>query len=273
MHNKRYLSTILKHSDDSYSEDHWLNQFQNSLLKDAVQPRKQQTQFEQINSIINSSKSKYKSVDEAVKDMKERSGLTAYLNKTSKVSEASSHYFSMGQNDGIFDLEDKAGINIGQHIRKHRIHEHHNLIEYINGYAEGFRMDQNDLDKVLDKFVKKASPDIQESKSKKQSQPKIIKKVPTILVTIKNHINETKGNLPISAIVDHIKSIHKKDCSDDKDWDDPELLRLVSQLNMRAKADNIVDNNYSNLGRRDVFDTNIDPSNTDAFFSLMPVKR
>src|ERR1035441_1636660 len=82
---QRSQPSINRQSDENISEDHWLKQFEKKL---AVQPRRneQQSLFDQINSIMNGTKSKYPSVDAAVDDMKQRSGLTAYLEKVKSSS-------------------------------------------------------------------------------------------------------------------------------------------------------------------------------------------
>ena len=83
----RHQAVISRNSEMELDEDHWLNQFQKKLIeKDAVQPKSvDRSLFDQINSIMNN-KSKYPSVAAAVEDMKERSGLSAFLdiNKTSE---------------------------------------------------------------------------------------------------------------------------------------------------------------------------------------------
>lgn len=107
---------------------------------------------------------------------------------------------------------------------------------------------------------------------KKNLMPIIFEKVPAILQTLKTYIKDTKGYLPIPAILEKIKSIHKKDISDDSHWDDPKLLRFISAINLQEKAiHSNNDNNHFNLGMRD---TSIDAndSNTDAFNILMPAK-
>src|ERR1035437_1326484 len=87
----RHQGIISRQSDSSADEDHWLKQFEDKLQKAAVQPKSvDNSLFDQINSIMNN-KSKYPSVAAAVEDMKERSGLTAYLNKLNKVSDESSN--------------------------------------------------------------------------------------------------------------------------------------------------------------------------------------
>ncbi len=80
---KRYNSVISKQSDESYSEDHWLKEFEATLQKTSVQPRGDST-YDQISSIMNT-KSKYPSVQAAVDDMMQRSGLSSYLDNV-KVS-------------------------------------------------------------------------------------------------------------------------------------------------------------------------------------------
>lgn len=103
--------------------------------------------------------------------------------------------------------------------------------------------------------------------------PIVIRKCPDVQKTLDNYIRDTKGNLPVPAIIEKIRSIHQNDVSDAKDWDDDKLIRLVSKLNLGAKKNNPNSyDNYSNLGRRDV-DSDVDPSNNDAFHALTPVKQ
>lgn len=210
----RYQSVVTRNADEGIGEDHWLKEFQKKLEKDAVQPKTQESFFDQINSIMNGTKSKYPSVAAAVEDMKERSGLMAYLNKV-KASD-----------------EDKKNLP----------------------------KKASDQQQVIDKKVK--------------LQPIVIKKCPHIQNTLENYIRDTKGNLPVPAIIDKIKSIHQSDVSDAKDWDDDDLIRLVSQMNLKAKQDNPgLGQQDHNLGTRDEMnESEIDPSNTDAFNALNPVK-
>lgn len=210
-HNKylRHQSVISRYSDSVSDENNWLSELQKSLTKDAVQSRKvDDSLFNQINSIINN-KSKYPTVDAAVEDMKQRSGLTDYLNKINKTS-----------------------TNEGETVKK---------------------IAQNNVS---------------------DATPTIIKKVPAIKQTIENFIRDTKGNISIPAIVDRIRSIHQNDIADSKDWDDENLLKYISRLNLLEKQKNPSNfENHSNLGTRDVLsDGEIDPSNTDAFYALNPVK-
>lgn len=197
----RHQSVISRQADESIGDDHWLKQFQKTLQKGAVQPKvpAASSLFDQINSIINGT-SKYPSVEAAVEDMKERSGLTAYL---------------------------KTAIDNNQ---------------------------------VIDKKI--------------DMVPIVVKKFPAIKSTLENYIRDTKGNLPVPAIVDKIRSIHQSDVSDAKDWEDDNLIKLISQLNLDAKKNNPGNfEDYSNLGSRDsASDSEIDPSNTDAFHALTPVK-
>lgn len=213
----RHSAVVSRQADEPIEEDHWLKKFQKSLLKDAVQPKKQESLFEQINSIMNGNgRSKYTSVDAAVKDMQERSGLTAYLDKMNKTSK-----------EGPSTKKVVASDN------------------------------QQAIDKKVD------------------MTPIVVKKHPPILKTLENYINDTKGNQVVPAIISHIQAIHQNDCSDAKDWDDDKLIRLVSKLNLNAKKNNPNSyDNYSNLGKRDSdANSEVDPSNTDAFFALTPVKQ
>jgi hypothetical protein len=211
----RHQSVVSRQADSNIDEDHWLNQFQKTLQKGAVQPKSVDSSlFDQINSIMNR-KSKYPSVEAAVDDMKERSGLTAYLNKTSTT------------------------------------------------------------DKISPVLNKKTASDNNQAIDKKiDIVPIVIKKKPVIQKTLENYIKDTRGNLPIPAIIDKLRSIHQNDVSDAKDWEDDKLIRLVSKLNLDAKSNNpTLYENYGNLGVRDqAVDSDIDPSNLDAFHALTPAK-
>lgn len=200
---------INRQSDASYSEDHWLKEFENKLQKTSVQPRGNSL-FDQISTIMNG-KSKYPSVQAAVDDMMQRSGLTDYL-QTKTSSEA-------------------------------------------------------------------APPS---TKSRKTAQsnananmPKIIQDKPSILNTLENIVKESKGNLSVPAIISRLRSLHAGDISNEASWEDDKLIRLVSQYNLQAKTSNPSSyDNFSQLGQGDhsTADSDIDPSNTDAFNALMPAK-
>jgi len=98
----RHQSVISRQSDASNSDDHWLREFENKLQKTSVQPRGNSL-HDQISSIMNS-KSKYPSVQAAVDDMMQRSGLTDYLQtKTSSDEEldpTKRRKTAQDQNDG-----------------------------------------------------------------------------------------------------------------------------------------------------------------------------
>jgi len=83
----RNQAVIQRNSEETIEEDHWLKRFQDELIgKKAVQPKPiDGFLFDQINSIMNN-KSKYPSVEAAVDDMKERSGLSAFLKNLNKIS-------------------------------------------------------------------------------------------------------------------------------------------------------------------------------------------
>jgi hypothetical protein len=214
MTNQRSQPAITRNSDQNISEDHWLKQFEKSLQKGAVQSKTQPSIFEQINSIMNQP-SKHSSVEAKVEDMKNRSGLTAYLDKV-----------------------------------KHAESEP-NLAKT----AQDAALDSN-----------------QANKSKASKLPIVIQKVPNILKTIQNCIKDSKGNLSLPAIIERVRSIHQGDVSEAKDWEQDDLLYLVSKLNLEAKKTNPTSyEEFGNLGGRDT-DLEIDPSNTDAFFALNPAK-
>ncbi len=208
--NSRHQSVVNRQSDEGYSGDHWLKQFEDKLQKTSVQPRGENL-YDQISSIMNT-KSKYPSVQAAVDDMMHRSGLTSYL-KDVKVAE----------------------------------------------------------EKSSSKTMKLA----QDQKSQNDKTPQVIKEKPSIQRTLENIIKETRGNMPVPAVISRLRSLHAKDISDESAWEDEKLIRLVSQCNLRAKTDNPGSyDSFDQLGQGDhsTSDRDIDPSNTDAFNALMPSK-
>ena len=215
----RHQTVINREADLHIDEDHWLNQLEKNLQKNAVQSRRvDQSLFDQINGIMNN-KSKYSSVSAAVEDMMQRSGLTGYLSKTSQ-QETSNN-------------------------KKATHHEHGEL-------------------------TKKEEEQLQ--KATKMILPILFKKVPAVRRTIENYIKSTKGNLPVTAIVERMKSIHRKDVSDSNDWEDVNLLKFISDTNLSEKSKGNQSSNDHNLGAIDNTDVDQNDSNTDAFSALMPAK-
>lgn len=215
----RYNSIVSRNSDENVSEDHWLKQFEKTLQKGAVQSVSKDSFYDQINAIIGGTKSKYSSVADAVEDMKERSGLMAYLNKV-KAAEDNIKNKIASDNQDAFDKKIP-----------------------IEGNP-----------KVL--------------------LPIVIRKCPHVENTLKNFITSTRGNSSLPAIIDKIKSIHKSDVSNVEDFDSNDFMKYVSELNLKEKTKNpsTYENNHD-LGKLDdLNDSDVDPSNTDAFNSLNPAK-
>ena len=106
-------------------------------------------------------------------------------------------------------------------------------------------------------------------------EPQVMKEKPSIKRTLENIIKETRGNMPVPAVISRLRALHAGDVGDDAAWEDERLIRMVSNYNLRAKKDNPGNyDNFDNLGQGDhsTADRDIDPSNTDAFNALMPAK-
>jgi hypothetical protein len=210
----RNQPVISRQSDADQSDNHWLRQFEEKLQKNSVQPRGNDL-IEQINSIMNT-KSKYPSVQAAVDDMMNRSGLNNYLDN----------------------------VKISEHVEQ-------------------------------TSPKKTAQQAVDQSPAKDDKTPDVIKRKKDILTTLKNLIEDSKGNSPISAIIDKLHSLHARDIAEESAWDDEKLIRLVSHLNLKAKKDNPGNfDNYNMLGKGDhsTAESDIDPSNSDMFHALMPSK-
>jgi hypothetical protein len=220
--NSRSQSVVSRQSDSEYSDNHWLRQFEDKLQKTSVQPRGQSL-YDQISSIMNT-KSKYPSVQAAVDDMMQRSGLTDYLDNV-KTSE-----------------------------------------ETLDERSRKTAQDQNDK---RDHNAKKRE---EHSHSK---IPEVLQSKPSIMRTLENVVRESRGNLPVPAIITRLRSLHAHDIADDSAWEDDRLIRLVSDCCAQAKRDNPATfDQFDQLGKGDgsMADHDVDPSNTDAFNSLMPAK-
>lgn len=142
-------------------------------------------------------------------------------------------------------------------------------------------MHRSGLTDYLDN-VKTSKDENTSGKSRKTAQqqpdpktPQVIIDKPSIKNTLENIIKETRGNMPVPAVISRLRSLHARDISNEGAWDDDKLIRYVSQLNLQAKKDNPGSyDNFNELGRGDRGSSanDVDPSNTDAFNSLMPAK-
>jgi hypothetical protein len=71
----------------------WLSEFTNNLEKEAVKSKQEDySLYDQINSILGN-KSKYSTVQEAVEDMKKRTGLSLYLDQLKATAQAQTSLF------------------------------------------------------------------------------------------------------------------------------------------------------------------------------------
>lgn len=140
----------------------------------------------------------------------------------------------------------------------------------LTAYLDDVKVSHED---VVKKPTKVAGTTIERKPD--QRMPKIIQNKPSILNTLENIIEETHGNMPVPAIIARLHSLHSNDITDEGVWEDDDLIRLVSKLNLKAKANNPASyESFSDLGKGDhsTADSDIDISNTDAFNALMPAK-
>lgn len=201
---------------DSSIEDEWTKAFSAELdkaTKTAVKTKDEAVSslFYQINSIVNR-KSKYSSVEDAVRDMQERSGYASYLREV------------QSQNEVASDFNQKTAQLASQN-------PHANL---------------PDTNNVSD-------------------TPTVIKLHPAIKNTLENCIKDTHGFLPIPAIIERIKRIHKNDVSDDKAWNDDDFVRYVGKLNLQEKSNHQQYIPEHNLGKSTEITEDINQANSNFF--------
>lgn len=202
-HSGRSLPSI---NTNPSSEDDWMAEFSKNLDKQSTRSKgKANSVYDQISAIMGN-KSKYPTVEAAVEDMKERSGMTKFLDKMKSESQSS------GGNTKKADCES------------------------------------------CEKGVK------------------LFQDVPQVKNTIDNYCDDTHGNLPLPAIVEKVRSIHRNDVSSDADWNADDLLHYINSKNTESKKKHPGDeSNFQNLGRQPRSNNDdIDPSNLDAFHALTP---
>jgi hypothetical protein len=150
------------------------------------------------------------------------------------------------------------------------------LSTYLDNVKESHETPPARPKKVAQQIKIEKKPQVNEATPEQTDTiPQVIKEKPSIARTLDNIIKESKGNMPIPAIISRLHSLHARDISDEGAWDDERLLRLNSQLNLQAKKDNPSNfENFDHLGQGDrgTADSDIDKSNTDAFNALMPAK-
>jgi|688.fasta_scaffold873316_2 hypothetical protein len=68
------------------------------------------------------------------------------------------------------------------------------------------------------------------------SGPKLFQKYPQILNTLENIIKDSKGTLPVIAILDKLHSLHKRDVEDQSLFQDDSLKQFIVRKNLEIKA-------------------------------------
>lgn len=140
------------------------------------------------------------------------------------------------------------------------------LTNYLNGKTS----------QTEDEPIQKKRANVPQAEIKSNPKtPQVIVEKPSILHTLENIIRDSKGNLSVPTIISRLHSLHSNDISEESAWDDERLIRLVSYYNLKAKKNNPANfESFDNLGRQDnsINNSDIDPSNSQAFNALMPAK-
>ena len=199
-YSKRTMPLVSREGQNNSNED-WVSEFAKHINKQSVEPKSQADYsiYDQLSSIMRGNKPKYPSVEAAVKDMRERTGLAEYT-----------------------------------------------------------------------KQLRAEEEQTQNKTADKNMAVELFNKVPQIRQTIDNYIKDTRGNLLVPEILDRIKSIHKKDVADNSEWTSPSLLTYIHTRNKEEKKLHPDTSSYSDLGKIDLHNNEIDPSNLDALHMLNP---
>lgn len=278
----RYQPVI---SSNNQNDDYWLKKFEESL-KVAVQPKaNDQSIFDQINSIVNGTKPRYSSVAAAVEEMKNRSGLTAYLDKIKTSNEANNSKIAELNKQIQASFENKEWEKIGYICGdfdklNNKISNAADVILNLNveipldkwalftsGYVKAANLSHQEKVAAI-----KFTQNIVSKLKKKASTPSVIKEVPEIAQTINNIVIDSKGFLPVPAILDRVKSLYNNQISNSALWEEDGLKVYIHNLNSQEEAKYSNKEVNHNLGKTDRNNNDIDAANTDAFFGLNPVK-
>ena len=101
------------------------------------------------------------------------------------------------------------------------------------------------LTEYLDK-IKSSSHEHATTKNASE-EPGLFSKLPHAKNTIENYCSDTNGNLPVPAIVEKIRSIHKNDGCNDEDFDDPKLLVYINNKNIEHKKSHVDDSGSTKI--------------------------
>ena len=292
----RYQPSISRNADQGSEEDHWLKKFESSLLKDAVQPKQvDRSLYDQITSIMNG-KGKHSSVAAAVEDMKDRSGLTAYLSKVTTSEENITHktaseiipkknrYKDWGVNRALSRSTGRDALSIDALMksfkRENRIASKEDCVEAIEAFAEKTFHNENKRKEAIKRgkaYIDKHWDDnsIKDSNQANDSNiPVVIQKHKDVAHTVDNIIETTRGNLPVLSVINKVRSAHQNDVPDAKDWDADDFTMYVSERNLNERKKNSNPAEEHNLGKVDFNNaTDIDSANTEAFGFATPAAK
>lgn len=232
-------SKIVTQSDMFASE---LEQsFAKALQKEMVESRRQHqsTTIDQINEIMGN-RPRYTSVEEAVRDMRARTGLSVYL----KMTEAERDDFAK---KAQFATEPPVASGSGV-------------------------MPNADVAMLETEPAIEVKLDEQDQSGQK---PKLLKEHAIIDSTIKNFIEDRHGNVHVHAVLDHVHKLFQQENIPSDEWEDRNLRTYINSLITSEKVNSLSGESdyagYDTLGRIDHQDQG-ESEKEDAFAILMPAK-
>jgi hypothetical protein len=215
--------------------------FAKNLHKENVQSRRQYeaVPIDRINEIIGN-KSRYTSVEEAVSDMRSRTGLATYL----KMTEAERR-----------DLAKTAQFATEPPMMS----------------GSGI-VPSDEAQLTTEPSIEVELGDDEESNKK---MPKLCQEHPIIDSTIKNFIEDRHGNVHVHAVLDHIRRLFQQENIPSDEWEDRNLRTYINSLITAEKVNSHTGDSdyagYDTLGRLDQSDQD-QSQKEDAFAILTPAK-
>lgn len=142
----------------------------------------------------------------------------------------------------------------------------------LTAYLDNVKVSEENINK---KVAEESAKEVK--KNSKQVKPLLmsLKDGKNVLDFIKNRAESTKGSISVPALKETTRAVFNNKVSDDRYWEDPQLLiyihNVVSDEKKKHHRDEQQNGNFGKIQVNINYDA--DPSNNDAFHILMPATK
>ena len=222
------------------SEPEWFREYASNLQKSSVKSVQEDSSiFDQVQAITGT-RARFHSVEEAVRDMQNRSGLARYLQ------------MSAGEKETV----------------KRAAREE-------TGPSENFEEEPQQWPESLDSYDNTDSDlEVSLDGSEDHDLPKIIENHPNIAAVVRNYVESRKGNVHVQAVMEKIHTLFRHEGISSDELEDKNFKDYINDIIIKEKKqhDNNEDSIDIELGKSDTGFENDTGDSNDAFSILMPAK-